>query len=140
MKSISIIQPNASLLAIGAINQIRSPRYTAYRGPVAIYAAPIFPELDRMKLRNSPYRQSLLAHYPEDDLAIGLLPTGQIVGVGLLADCVEDESPFTLLSEPEYYVWKFENVRMLGEPIRCECGRGLAELSERIAARLEVFA
>ena len=141
MKAITITQPNASLLAIGAITEISSTRYTAYRGPVAVFAASSFPMLEQMKLRNSTFRPALAEHYADEDLDVGNLPTGQIVGVGKLEDCVVNNPLPHWVDDPkESYLWRFSNMRLLAEPIACQCERGLTDLPERIAERLEVFA
>lgn len=140
MKSITIIQPNASLLVIGAITEIRSSRYTAYRGAIAVYASPSFHVINRLQLRDSPFLSALSKHYDAEDLAIGELPTGQILGFGQLADCFDDVGggDGTFVNTP--YIWKFSDMRILAEPIRHKCDGGLADLPVKITARLEVFA
>lgn len=136
MKSVSLSQPSASLLAIGAINKIRSKRYTAYRGPVAIYALPFRSMIEQMRVRDHHYLPVLAEHYDAEDLKIGELPTERIVGVGHLEDCIEAGSDH---ADQSPYLWQFGKMRLLGIPISYACARGLADLPERIAERLEVF-
>ena len=76
MKAISMTQPWATLLAIGA-NVIETRGWsTRYRGPLAIHAAKNFPPGARALCRESPFRETLAAAGYSDDRK---LPLGAII-------------------------------------------------------------
>lgn len=76
MKAISMTQPWATLLAIGA-NEIETRGWsTRYRGPLAIHAAKNFPAGARALCRQSPFRETLAAAGYSDERQ---LPLGAII-------------------------------------------------------------
>ena len=126
MKAITLRQPFASLVAIGAKTVETRPCATAYRGPVAIQAAPgPTPVQD-------PYYRMVLA---ENALDPDALPTGVILALAHLADCTEIV-PATCPCYPEYafgefkpgwYAWQLTDVRPLDPPLAAAAGQGLWE-------------
>lgn len=84
MKAITLTQPYATLVAIGAKKiETRSWR-TRYYGPLLIHAAKGFPRRTRRLCGLSPYREALeAAGYQGDEQ----LPTGAIVGLVELVGC-----------------------------------------------------
>lgn len=76
MKAISMTQPWATLLAIGA-NEIETRGWsTRYRGPLAIHAAKNFPAAARALCRESPFRETLASAGYSDERQ---LPLGAII-------------------------------------------------------------
>ena len=131
MKFITLTQPWATLVAIGAKKiETRSWR-TNYRGPLAIHAAKGFPEDCIGLCRTSPFREALVAAGFE---TAGALPRSCVVAVCNLVDVREitdrgirspegiwhlprtPERDFGDYS-PDRYAFYLENVRKLDEPI-----------------------
>jgi hypothetical protein len=83
MKAITMTQPWATLLAVGA-NRIETRSWpTNFRGPLAIHAALGFPPHAAALCRQSPYAEALAAagyHSAAD------LPRGKIISVGVLEE------------------------------------------------------
>ena len=112
MKAVTISQPWASLVAIGAKTIDTRPYATSYRGLLAIHAAKTYPSVD------DPYYRALLI---AAGMAVDALPCGKIIAVGRLAAC-ERITPATCPCYPEYafgiftpgwYAWKIDDIRPL---------------------------
>lgn len=161
MKVLSVIQPFANLIAMGA-KTIESRRQgTTYRGPLAIYAERVFPEgakglaefcsqppyaeiLARDLAPNANVDRSLewyiLGHCAGGYL---LFPVGCIVAVADLWDCqqIGNAPPPTGIEAqlgdytPGRWMWRLANVRRLFPPIRCQIG--LWDLAPEIERMLE---
>jgi activating signal cointegrator 1 len=130
MKTITLWQPWASLLAAGDKRIETRSWATSYRGPLAIHAATRSPRWALQLMGQPPFNVSALASrtYP-------LLPAGAIVAVADLADVV----PITAANipgEPELsfgdyapgrYAWHLANVRMVSEPIPAKGSQGIWE-------------
>ncbi len=85
MKALTLRQPYATLVAIGAKRiETRSWR-TRYRGPLAIHAAATFPSQARELCSREPFRSALLAGGYEQ--AEGL-PVGRVIARCRLVDCL----------------------------------------------------
>lgn len=80
MKAITIIQPWATLIAIGEKRFETRGWATRYRGPIAIHAGK---KVEKEVCEAEPYRSVLAAHgyTPET------LPTGAIVAIADLSNC-----------------------------------------------------
>lgn len=139
MKVITLIQPWATLIALGEKKiETRSWR-TKYRGELLIHAGK---KINKEICNQEPYKRVLAKHgYTVDNL-----PTSVIIAKCNLADCLsvkenhswlmavlEDES---CVGPPEYiygdyeqgrYAWKLDNVEMLREPITAKGKLGLWE-------------
>jgi hypothetical protein len=98
VRALSLFQPYASLVAIGAKRIETRSWYTRYRGELAIHASARFPTQDRMLLREEPFMSVLIAAgVPEAECVYGsrrcanwaALPTGAIVAVAQLVGCVQ---------------------------------------------------
>jgi hypothetical protein len=85
MKALTLRQPYATLVAIGAKRiETRSWR-TRYRGPLAIHAAATFPPQARELCSREPFRSALLAGgYDHADS----LPVGLVIARCRLLDCL----------------------------------------------------
>jgi hypothetical protein len=152
MKAITMTQPWATLLALGA-NRIETRSWpTNYRGPLAIHTAMGFPKYAVELCRQSPYAEALAAggyHSAAD------LPRGQIISVGMLDGLVRcdasterpiiEQSRAGLLPPDELAFGDFSagrfgfvmrDMRMLAAPVPARGMLGLwnvpAELAERI--------
>lgn len=88
MKAITLYQPYATLIAIGA-KRIETRGWRArYRGPLAIHAARAFPPEARALCRREPFRAALQhGGYVSPDA----LPLGAIVATCRLVECVPTE-------------------------------------------------
>lgn len=85
MKCISLLQPWASLVVIGAKQfETRSWR-TDYRGPLLIHASKRFWREDKERAISEPFRSAL---WPVGRVNAGLLPVGAIIGQVDLVDCL----------------------------------------------------
>jgi hypothetical protein len=153
MRGLSLTQPWATLVAIGA-KQIETQSWsTPYRGWVAIHASKGFPHEASATCHFDPFRTCLLAagiRLPAD------LPRGAIVAVanlhrigriGQRADgavtlhgfdlpIVGDELAFGDYT-PGRYGWALTGVRPLGEPIPCRGALGLWDVPADVAARID---
>lgn len=130
LRAISLTQPWATLVAIGAKRiETRSWR-TPYRGQLAIHAAKTFPTDARSRCHQEPIKATLMASGIE---SLADLPLGAVVAVGHLVDCVPTES-LTSISRverafgdytPGRFGWLFEGVEPLPEPIPARGALGL---------------
>lgn len=158
MKTLTLTQPWASLVAVGAKHiETRSWR-TAYRGPLAIHAAKGFPGEAKRFCEALLVQQSLLWTIRSDIKTlperIAELPTGCVIATCDLMDCKEilKDMPPCLPTfyqgrymvpppapelhfgnyEAGRYGWLLENAKMLPEPIPA---KGALSLWEWEAAR-----
>lgn len=102
MKALSLTQPWASLVAIGAKKIETRSWPTLYRGPIAIHAAKGFSKSARKTCGENPFREVLEAagykfkssprehwyHTPYPYTLVSELPLGAIVAVARLHACV----------------------------------------------------
>ena len=133
MKAITLTQPWATLIAIGAKRiETRSWR-TNYRGPLAIHASKALPAYQ--------FRSVLEAHGFHGFYD---LPFGNIVATCELIDCVQI-TPDNVPPAPEFYygdytagrwAWHLSNVIALAKPIPAKGSLGLWEWvdAERVEA------
>jgi activating signal cointegrator 1 len=128
MKSITIIQPWATLIALGEKKYETRSWATKHRGPIAIHAGK---KIDKEACRESEIRKALEQHgYTEDNL-----PTGAVVSICELSNCLKSVDTWTdgyeledrkLICSPEYefgdftpgrFAWELATVNQLPEPI-----------------------
>lgn len=147
MRALTLTQPWATLVAIGAKKIETRGWLTTYRGPLAIHAAKGWTRDDRDLCDAQPFARAL-GGVP--------LPLGFIVAVGTLADCVRiglaSNGDALLLTEPvrrlsdhseEYqfgnyepgrYAWLLSDVKRLPVLIPCRGALGLWTPPEIIGA------
>lgn len=133
MKAISLWQPWASAIAIGAKRIETRSWSTSYRGPLAIHAASRMPDLDAMLFdywcavfdTGAPYAHALL------------LPRGAVVATCTLIDCIPTErvdatmvrstgsgefGEFVEMQLGDYtpgrFAWLLTDIKPLAEPLR----------------------
>lgn len=137
MKAISVWQPWASLLAIGAKHFETRSWATSYRGQIAIHAARK-KDAECLELcLSEPFRSALIE---AGMTKIGDLPFGAIVAVGTLVDCRKTEqvlreyTGMALAEEfafgdfrPGRFAWQINHVRRMAEPVPARGQQGLWE-------------
>ena len=132
MKAITLYQPWATLVAIGAKKiETRSWR-TNYLGPLAIHASKTFPGWARALCREEPFRSELAkAGYTNiDDL-----PLGQVVAICKLYDCEEIKNANVPRGKERYFgdyrrgrfMWFLRDVKRLEKPVPVRGHQGLWE-------------
>lgn len=146
MKALTLTQPWATLVAIGAKRIETRSWGTSYRGPLAIHAAKGFPKWARdftaepvcyeAVKKSGPYSM-MYAAYPTGTV----LATCRLVAVKLIVDSRTALGPWDAArmlppSEPEFsfgdyepgrYAWILEDVRQFPEPIPAKGALGLWE-------------
>lgn len=156
MKGLTLTQPWATLVAIGAKRIETRSWQTSYRGPLAIHAGaglgPVGGERGLMELcRAEPFRSTLLG---AGILGTPELPRGAIVAVvnldsiwRLMAGGIEGFSPQPPANElafgnyaPGRFGWLLGAIKPLPEPVPCRGAQGLwnvpAEVQAQIRAQL----
>jgi activating signal cointegrator 1 len=131
MRALSLTQPWASLVAIGAKTWETRSWQTAYRGPIAIHAAKTFPQDARQPCLTEPFKRALIT---AGIRSLSDLPLGAVVATATLVDCVRTEVVRDMLTSDERafgdysdgrWAWKFEDVERLPEPIPAKGALGL---------------
>jgi hypothetical protein len=131
MKAISLQQPFASLLTIGAKTIETRPWPTSYRGPMIIHAQSLSESV------TDPYFKSILASHGLD---CEKLPTERIIGLATLIDCRKIEKqmipcyPQLAFSDfkPGWYLYEFANIIRLKKTVPAEGAAHLWEWQENI--------
>ncbi|MEK4188066.1 ASCH domain-containing protein [Paenibacillus sp. FSL L8-0494] len=136
MKVITIIQPWATLIALGEKQFETRSWATKHRGELAIHAGK---KIDKEACREPEIRKALERHgYTEDNL-----PTGAVVAICKLSECLKSLDTWTdgyelegrkLIYSPEYefgdftpgrFAWELADVNQLPEPIPAKGQQGL---------------
>lgn len=150
MKAITLTQPWATLVAVGAKRYETRSWSTTYRGPLAIHAAKGMPRWARYFMAEDPCRTALLEAALTPAIAFAP-PRGVIVAICDLTGCTDaawiksmnwrlegskepnpaliNEWAFGDFSEGRY-AWRLENVRRLPEPIPTKGALGLWEWND----------
>lgn len=151
IRCISMTQPFATLVALGAKSiETRSWR-TWYRGPLLIHAAKSFPNRARELCNREPFA-GVLAEAGYSNPISGQvdpkqLPLGQILAVCTLKHCVRIGTPDVGLPPPEpelsfgdyaagRYAWILRDVQPLPEPVAASGSMGLWEPDRPILEQL----
>jgi len=130
MKTLTVRQPWAILIAAGD-KRIETRRwYTTYRGPLAIHASKRFPGWARDLLWEEPFGSTLArligygGMFGASSPLFEVLPLGRVIAVCQLVDCYQitaDNAP----PEPERsfgdytpgrWAWVLEDVKLLPQP------------------------
>lgn len=135
MKAISLTQPWASLVAIGAKHiETRSWRPTSALGEdIAIHAAKSFPVDCRMLCDQTIFARTLKRSWMQ-------LPLGAVIAVARLdsyerTERLVSDGSLTMIEEafgdygPCRFGWRLSNVRPLSTPINCRGSLGIWFLS-----------
>lgn len=138
IRGLSLTQPWAMLVAVGAKKFETRSWGTRYRGRLAIHAAKNFPVSCRLLCEREPFRSALRATRLEG------FASGRIIAVVDLVDCIwitAENAP----AEPEFsfgdytpgrWMWRLENVRRLPASIACKGALALWAVPAEIAAQL----
>lgn len=134
IKALTLYQPWATLVAIGAKRIETRSWWTAYRGLLAIHASKTFGATNRALCHQEPFRSALLAGGVE---RLSDLPLGAVVAVGRLALCEEMTTQWLewrLPPEPERsfgyyaagrYAWSLSDAEPVAPPIPARGALGL---------------
>lgn len=143
MKAITIMQPWATLIALGAKHFETRSWATKYRGELAIHAGK---KVDREACEKEPFRSVLARHgYTADNL-----PVGSVVAICRIVDCwevslclrgdvvLEKDGGNTMREDPigkqeeafgwyddGRYAWDLIQIRQLPKPIPAKGQQGL---------------
>lgn len=150
MKAISLIQPWATLVAIGAKKIETRSWATGYRGPIAIHASQwrtptgkvVSAEVERCLAlcHREPFATELTM---ADIWKVGELPSGAVVATATLVDVVRTETIARVVGEPERefgnfapgrFAWRLRDVRRIHAPIPYRGARGLWWLPDEALA------
>jgi hypothetical protein len=140
VKGLSLTQPWATLVAIGAKRiETRSWR-TYYRGVIAIHAARRWTHEDQWLGTHEPFKAALRAaglNRATLGCDANALPRGVIVATARVVDCVstsqdspyypDDSNPESDFGDygPDRWMWVLDDVRPLTEPVPCRGALGL---------------
>jgi activating signal cointegrator 1 len=133
MKALSVAQPYATLLVLGAKRLETRPWQTAHRGPLAVHAARNLSAAARALCRQDPFRSLLRAG---GIMSWSDLPRGAVVGAVELTGCarVEDlpppEEPEASLGDfsPGRWVWQLRHPLRLPAPLPARGRLGLFDV------------
>jgi activating signal cointegrator 1 len=145
MKGLSLTQPWASLVAIGAKSIETRSWATAYRGPIAIHAAKAMPRACRAFAYADPAGQVLTAAGIRLGGDCRNLPKGAILAVARLTGIARTEEIIAMSHgllrhelafgdyAPGRFGWVLTDVRRLPVPIPCKGALGVWDLPIEIA-------
>jgi activating signal cointegrator 1 len=139
MKALTVMQPWATLVALGAKRIETRSWSTSYRGPLAIHASSRISREAAVICREPPFREALAAGgYDEESGSVinpfGL-PLGAVIAVATLVDVqritrehapAEPERSFGDYA-PGRFAWLLDHVRRLPEPVAAKGALGLWE-------------
>jgi hypothetical protein len=141
IKCISLWQPWASLIAIGAKKIETRGWATSYRGTLAIHAAKRKPDMDLLEDEAFVYTLAdaglINFNFGEWELHEHFLPLGALVAVADLVDCISTDvlCPKISLQEksfgdysPRRFGWVLDNIRHLKTPIPLRGQQGLFDI------------
>mgnify|MGYP001590479018 CR=1 FL=1 len=141
MKALTLTQPWATLVAIGAKRMETRSWQTKYRGPLAIHAAKGFSESARLLLYREPFVSCTEFEPPQGWGHFNLVPTGAIIAVVDLMDVIptgnlgfgeqvfEPERSFGDFGHGRF-AWVLQYVRLLPQPVPCKGALGLWTVPE----------
>ena len=153
IKGISLTQPFATLVALGAKKTETRSWRTWHRGLLLIHAAKAFPRWARDLCNREPFTTALLeagyvaAASGSGLVDPGLLPLGKILAVCNLRHCVRIGTPGIDLPPPEpersfgdyalgRYAWMLSDAQPLPKPIAATGSMGLWVPDEEVLALL----
>lgn len=118
MKALTVRQPWATLIALGAKRIETRSWSTRYRGPLAIHSSASFTRNMKKLCAHPPIREALGPFIGPEQLTLGA-----VIAVVELVDCTlitgpesepdEPESHFGIY-EPGRYAWRLANVQRIG--------------------------
>lgn len=165
MRGLSLTQPWASLVAVGAKRYETRSWGTSYRGPILIHAAKGFPTSCRSQCELGPFLEAL-KNRPESGARfavsnpehwyhvastryVGGLPLGAVVAIARLVNVqpterYEDDEEFEKTDEYAFgdysagrFAWCLADVRMLHAPVPWKGALGLWAVPEELRRRVD---
>ncbi len=133
MRAISLIQPFASLIALGAKGIETRSWETMYRGPLAIHASARWGRAERELIKEIPFNLFDLASCPRGAV-IAVVELVEVKRTEAWLDWFREFSGHGVAGEferefgdygPGRFGWRFKNVRVLKEPIPAKGMLGL---------------
>lgn len=147
MKALTLIQPWATLIALGAKRIETRSWATKHRGWIAITASKIFPRECRELCFEEPFLSALAGC---SQWRGKVLPRGEVVALALLKECrptdywkafascdMDYELAFGDFSAGRFG-WYFDQVKALKEPVPCKGALGLWDVPTDLAAAIGV--
>lgn len=140
-RCLSLIQPWAMLVVIGAKMYETRSWQTPYRGWIAIHASKGFPVDCRDLCDDEPFRSALHHKAAGGEACWGDLPLGKVIGAAKLADCIstnhwtpaEDSDEYRFGNYgPNRFAWKFDEVKLLKQPFECRGSLSIWKLPQPI--------
>jgi hypothetical protein len=129
VKALSLTQPWATLVAIGAKRVETRSWETGYRGPLAIHAAKGFPDWAMDTCQEKPFRSVLLA---AGIAGVCDLPRGAVIATCRLVGCVPTDIFFPAERERAFgdfdsgrFAWLLDDIVPLPAPIPAKGALGL---------------
>lgn len=130
MKAVSLYQPYASLVKIGAKKFETRSWETKHRGPLAIHATKAFPRQYVALSVTAPFFRALRNEFP--------LPAGAVLCVVDLVDCIPTSEALQqgLISDeerlfgdygPDRFAWKLQPFDVFERPIHARGGQRIWE-------------
>lgn len=142
MKAITLIQPYATLIALGYKQYETRGWQTALRGPLAIHAGLGTPTWARQVAEADPIISAILARH---GLTFDTLPRGRVLAVAQVGDMMRTEA-FDNLGRTELacgdytpgrWAWELYQVQVLAEPVACSGAQSIWQVPADIAQRIE---
>jgi len=139
IKALSVMQPWATLIALGAKRIETRSWSTSYRGPLAIHASSRMSREAVLSLRAPPMREALAAGGYQQGSGPASNPCGLPLGVVIAVVTLVDVQRITqqhVPAEPERsfgdytpgrFAWFMRDVRCLPEPVEAKGALGLWE-------------
>lgn len=157
MKGLSLTQPWASLIAIGAKQVETRSRRTWHRSVLAIHAAKGFDDDARLACWGAEIHGALdpaaLVDYRSyadllmtDPKRFASLPRGAVVAVATVINCVPTEVLVHALSDRERafgnyergrWAWVLKDVRPLAQPVPCRGALGLWDVPPEVESAID---
>lgn len=141
MKALTLTQPWASLVILGAKRFETRKWKTAHRGPLAIHAARGFPEAAKALAVREPFQQALFGSH---DPCPEVLPFGALLGVVEVAGCCRTEEVAAAKDAehsvelafgdftPGRYAWELRLLKRFAEPIPVAGHLGLWDVPDKL--------
>lgn len=137
MKVLSLYQPWATLVVLGAKKFETRSWATRYRGPLLIHASKKFPKAYRSLTFQAPFNAALQFR------SWTILPTGKIIGLVDLVDCAPTDPSAIGKNEmsfgdwnPGRWAWKLEHAVAFNAPLPARGSLGLWEFPESALGHL----
>ena len=158
MKALTLTQPWATLVALGAKQMETRSWSTKYRGAFAIHAAHYFLQEAKDLVFTEPFYSALNRQIDERHSEFPALPCGAIIAVCELVDCIRvldkqvffgvradsivrlppDEPECSLGNySPGRYAWILTNIRAMNKPIPAKGTLSLWEMSPNLVKQIE---